>query len=591
MSPRWPWRLAAALGVLVLSVTCFAGRHELARKARGLPPYTHRVLPMQTEWVSLPDGVRLRTELFRPRGLEQAPAVFIRNPYDLLVPILRVQCGMLARYGYACALQSVRGRAGSEGEWIPLVNEREDGLAALRWLVQQPWVDGNVALYGASYLAWTQWSLADQLPPEVKTLIPAVYGLSTYDNVYERGLMRHDLATAWATLMPDGQTHLRADDAYIAAARHQPALEADERYMGGRLDWYREWQRASSPGDPYWTQPPGHLVPQIPPRVSVPALMVGGWFDPFLYSQLWTFGRLGGRADSVLLIGPWNHIGRPTGDLESPLATGGLEQWPLMLEWLDHHLRGAPLRTLTPGEVRTLAPNDDQWRRRPGWPPPAEGLTLHLGDAARAQSCAGGSLSPNATAGGQVEYVYDPAQPNPTRGGASLLSFLFFRTVGPTPGPVDQGDSCAREDVLSFRGEVLPAAMRLVGAPRLTLTVRSTAPDTAFVARLIAEQPEGAVLIREAAATLALPTVQTLQPAPYTPGEERTVELDFWPIEWVAPAGSRLRLDLSSSSFPALAVHANRAGPWAEQTASDPATQTILVGEGRSTLVLQRAVE
>lgn len=589
MTRRLPL-LTVVLLLLTLSVTCWAGRHELVRRAQELPPYTHRALPMQTEWVAMRDGVRLRTEIFRPRGLEAAPTVFIRNPYELLAPILRTHCGIFARYGYACALQSVRGRAGSEGEWVPLVNERPDGQDALAWLVEQPWVDGNVALYGASYLAWTQWAVADVLPPEVKTLLPQVYGLSMYDNVYERGLFRHDLITAWATLMPDGESHLRADDNYLAAARHQPAIGADEAWMGGRLDWYRAWQQASAPGDPYWSTPPTAQIAEIPGRTQVPVFTVAGLFDPFFAGQLQTFARLGSRDRSVLLIGPWNHIGRPTGDLDLPLATGGLEQWPLVLEWLDHHLRGQPLRTMKPGEVRSLAPNDGAWRSRPAWPPPlSQEYILELGGAESAQSCAGGTLSQEPTAPGQVHFRYNPGDPNPTRGGASLLSFLFYRRVGPLPGPVDQGDSCAREDVLTFRSPLLTEPLRLAGGAQLRVRVASTAPDTAFVARLISEQAEGAVLVREAAATLGLPTAQERAPLAYTPGQAREVELDFWPTEWVFPAGARLRLDLSSSSFPALAVHPNRAGPWAEQTGWDEATQTVWVGEGAAALRLPLA--
>jgi putative CocE/NonD family hydrolase len=276
-----------------------------------------------------------------------------------------------------------------------------------------------------------------------------------------------------------------------------------------------------------------------------------------------------------------------SGDAALALDTGRLDPWPLMLEWFDHHLRGRPLATLTPGTVRTLGPGDTAWRTHRAWPVAAEAPTrLHLGRAADAQGCEGGSLEDRPTPGGETRYVFDPADPAPSRGGASMLSFAFFRTLGVTPGPVDQGDSCARGDVLTFRAAPLPEARRLSGAAHLTLRVASTAPDTAFVARLIAEQDGKALLIRENAATLAYPTAADATPRAYTPGEPTTVEVDFWPIEWVLPAGARLRLDLTSSSFPVLHTHANRAGPWAAQTGADVATQTVLVGEGRSVLEL-----
>jgi hypothetical protein len=167
-----------------------------------------------------------------------------------------------------------------------------------------------------------------------------------------------------------------------------------------------------------------------------------------------------------------------------------------------------------------------------------------------------------------------------------MLSFAFYRTLGVTPGPLDQGDSCKRGDVLTFRSEPLSEATRLSGAAHLALGVASTAPDTAFVARLIAEQDGKALLIRENAATLAFPTAATMTAQPYTPNADASVEIDFWPIEWVLPKGARLRLDLTSSSFPVLHTHSNRAGPWATQAGADVATQTIHVGAGASVLQL-----
>ena len=167
------------------------------------------------------------------------------------------------------------------------------------------------------------------------------------------------------------------------------------------------------------------------------------------------------------------------------------------------------------------------------------------------------------------------------------MSFAFFPSLDVTPGPVEQGLSCERADVLTFKSAPLLAPTRLSGAAKLTLTVRSTAPDTAFVARLIVEGEDGqAHLIREAAATLAFPDEATQAPIPHVPGEEVALELNFWPMEWTLPKGARLRIDLSSSSFPALHNHNNRFGPWSEQTGADLATQTVLLGEGRAELTL-----
>jgi len=66
------------------------------------------------------------------------------------------------------------GTFGSGGVFDPLRQEREDGLATLRWVVNQPWFGGSIVLVGGSYLGYVQWAVADQLPPEVKAMIPQV---------------------------------------------------------------------------------------------------------------------------------------------------------------------------------------------------------------------------------------------------------------------------------------------------------------------------------------------------------------------------------------------------------------------------------
>ena len=67
-------------------------------------------------------------------------------------------------------------------------------------------------------------------------------------------------------------------------------------------------------------------------------------------------------------------------------------------------------------------------------------------------------------------------------------------------------------------------------------------------------------------------------PLAYAPGQPVTIEINLWPIEWRFVAGSRLRLDVSSSDFPKFHAHPNRAGPWAQQTDAVLAQQTLMVG-------------
>ena len=114
----------------------------------------------------------------------------------------------------------------------------------------------------------------------------------------------------------------------------------------------------------------------------------------------------------------------------------------------------------------------------------------------------------------------------------------------------------------------------------MELYVKSTAPDTAFTAKLMEVTPQGeAYNIRGSIATLAFQE-------PYTPGEVRKVTISMWAVAYQVQAGCRLRLDLSSSDFPQYAIHPNKAGIWSEQEATTPAIQTILTGRDTPSRVI-----
>ena len=151
-------------------------RHELFRRAAHLPAFTASGWVATVVDVPMRDGVKLHTEVFVPEGISRAPTILVRNPYEYLKPIEVMQCQTMTRFGYACVLQDVRGQMDSPGDWEPIIHERNDGLDTLAWLVKQPFVDGNIGMRGPSYLTCTQWLVSDSLPPEVKTLIPSVFG-------------------------------------------------------------------------------------------------------------------------------------------------------------------------------------------------------------------------------------------------------------------------------------------------------------------------------------------------------------------------------------------------------------------------------
>ncbi len=107
-------------------------------------------VPMQTR-----DGVTLRADVFRPDDGSRYPALLTRTPYgkhgyfhnDFVSAIAA------AREGFAVVIQDTRGRFASDGDYVPGIPEGDDSYDAVEWVASQPWCDGAVGMYGASYMA------------------------------------------------------------------------------------------------------------------------------------------------------------------------------------------------------------------------------------------------------------------------------------------------------------------------------------------------------------------------------------------------------------------------------------------------------
>jgi putative CocE/NonD family hydrolase len=564
-----------AVFVLLLAGASYLLRYELLRWRLGLPEWTHEPGSVREVRVAMRDGVELATSVYEPAGAGPWPTVFIRNPYD--ADFIRGFCGTFVRFGYACVYQEARGQMDSGGDWEPMINEPNDGEDALAWLVAQPFHDGNVGFYGPSYLGSVQWAMASRgLPPEVKTMVPLMFGTDLYSLAYERGMFRHEILTAWSALMPARGFEMANSRHYRDLVRHRPHVEIDEQYLHTRLDWYRDYVTNPGRGDALWQRPELAAVLATPGQTRIPVLMIAGWYDIFLRAQLEDWQRLGSRARSKLVIGPWTHLMEPAGDLELEDARGGSWQWELVLDWMGHHLRGEPLDQPV-GVVESYAIGEGRWRARAQWPPPSDEMRWHLDALADSQPCDGGRLSAEAPEREQqVSYTYDPDDPVPMRGGAGSLAFLLA-DGGPVHSVLQDG-ICDRTDVLSFTTPVLEAPLHIAGPIRVALSVSSDAPDTAFTAKLVEVRPDGhAFNVRDGITSLAYRDDERAA-APYEPGSVVGLELELWPIEWRVQPGSRLRLDVSSSNFPAYHAHPNRAGVWSLQADAVPARQTLHAG-------------
>lgn len=574
---------------LALSLALFAScslPQNIVRSSNGLPDYTHDEGTWRDVDVTMRDGVKLKTHVLMPRGLERAPIVLMRNPYPRDI-LFTFSCSVFARYGLGCVVQDVRGQRESEGEWHPLIHEVDDGEDTLAWLDAQPFAE-SIALYGQSYLAGTALAASTKLPAKVKTLVLAVFGTDLRPVLSERGLFPHELITAWAAYMPSRERPHDAKRSFEVALAHRPHLECDEQAFGGRRDWYRDWLDASLPSSPVWALPANLKLRDVPPHIQVPVLYIEGFDDPFLVAGLDTFARLGSRERSHLALLPTSHIGMQPGDVQMPGAEGQY-LWKMPVPWLLHHLKGAPLPFPETG-VTSWARGELEPVHREAWPPPTRDEVLVLQpQVSDSKPCAQRVLGGEAGTPSLLSYRYNPMRPWPSEGGARGLGLKLLVAGTLTPGPLIQTWDCARGDVVRFATPVLTAARRIAGTMRLELSVRSSAKDTAFYGKLVDIDADGrAVHVSDGAATLRLPTARDEQWVPYEPNSVRRVEIDFFPTEWVLQPGHRLGLWVSSSNYPALSAHLNTEEPWFRTRQPLLAEQTLELG-GPSVLRLHVA--
>ena len=128
-------------------------RRCLARALRlGPPRFKVDVTVVDTCTVNAGQNL-LRGTLWLPSGRHAQgpfPAVVIRSPYGAQSKHADWGNIVLAERGYAVLLQDTRGRFGSDGTFVPVEHEREDGKDTVRWVRAQPWCDGRVAVFGPS---------------------------------------------------------------------------------------------------------------------------------------------------------------------------------------------------------------------------------------------------------------------------------------------------------------------------------------------------------------------------------------------------------------------------------------------------------
>jgi putative CocE/NonD family hydrolase len=527
--------------------------------------------------VPMRDGVLLSADVYRPAGIDRAPAILYRTPYDNNGP-QPVQLGLwYARHGYAFVAVDCRGRYDSDGQWYAWHNEADDGYDTQEWVGTQPWCDGQIGTVGGSYCGLTQWLPAPQRSPYLKAMAPRVTPSDFWhqDN-YVGGAFQLCL-NMWWSFRTSGRVMQDLEPFNLAAVyRTLPLVEAD-RATGRTVDFYRDWLEHETYDD-YWRVISNHHQYG---NIDVPVFNLCGWYDAYAGAAFINFVgmRREGRTEETrrrqkILIGPWTHAlgGRVVGQMDyGPDAEMDLQIEEL--RWFDYWLKGFETGIMDEPPVKVFTTGVNRWTVGEDWPLPGTVFTSYfLHSDGHANTLLGDGRLSQEEPGREPpdRFVYDPAHPVPTVGGNHSSSPQYLEA-----GPFDQRDIEMRADVLVYTSTPLTEDLEVTGPVTATLHIDSTAPDTDFTARLVDVAPSGFALNLCEGILRVKYRESWERPELMTPGTIYPTTIDLGVTSHAFRVGHRIRLDVSSSSFPRFDRNLNTGEPIAQATVIQVARQTV----------------
>ncbi|MBW0161346.1 MAG: CocE/NonD family hydrolase [Sediminibacterium sp. Gen4] len=549
------------------------------------------------------DGIRLATDIYRPKGDKKVPIVFSKTPYQfntwvdgkMTTRTLEEAYNAVSR-GYAYVVQNERGRYFSEGEWDILGAPITDGYDAFTWMAAQPWSNGKIGVIGCSSTAEWQMAVASQNHPALAAMVAQGYGAGIgrvgkfmeQGNWY-RGGAGQMLFTAWlygtqndkfkptfpkTVQQKDLQRLQRFYDMstemprvdWSVGLRHLP-LQDIIKNVKGQEGVYEDMIRRK-PNDPKWFK--GGLYHDDMP-LNTPAYWFVSWYDVSSAPNIALFNHVRNSAkdkaiadNQYLVIAPVLHCSykRATENTvvgERNVGDARLNYDELTWGWFDMLLKGEQndFKQKNP-RVRYYTMGSNKWQQSETFPPAgAEMQSFYLSSAGKANTRNGDGqlLAAPPKENKPDAFQYDPMNPVPSYGGNVCCTGNAVQG-----GSFDQSTMELRDDILVYTSDELKEGVEITGFIESTLYVSSSGPDTDITIKLIDVYPDGKAYNLD----------ETIQRLRYREGYDKEVfmekgkvyKVDLTPMvtsNYFAP-GHRIRIEVSSSNFPRFDRNMNTGG-------------------------------
>jgi putative CocE/NonD family hydrolase len=539
--------------------------------------------------IAMRDGVRLFTRVYVPKDDSQSwPIILTRTPYALKPygsdnytdPVGSFRT--LAKDRFILVTQDVRGRYGSEGQYVHVrpfnpkkgpteIDENSDTYDTIDWLVKNvPGNNGKVGMFGISYPGfYTAIGMIDS-HPALKAASPQAPISDWFmgDDIHHNGAFFLSQNFGFFHMFAqraDDPLHeelkafnFKTPDGYDFFLRMGPLANSDKVLLKGRSPEWTEF--LSHPTyDSFWQA--RNVRPHLK-NIRCAVMTVGGWYDAEdLFGPLEIYRgteRMNPKITNMLVMGPWAHgdwgrkDGDKLGDISFHAKTAEFYREKIELPFFRRFLKED--RSYTPPEAYVFETGSHQWRRFDAWPPKgATSRTLYFREGSAL------AFMPSSDSSDAFdEYESDPAKPVPYT--------LEFTTGYPRSYPVhDQRFAASRPDVLVYETQFLEEDLTLVGPLKATLHVSTSGTDSDWVVKLIDVYAGDFPDPNPNPSHVAMGGYQQLvrgdvfrgkfrnsfeRPEPFEPGKITKVEFTIPDIFHTFRRGHRVMVQVQSSWFP-----------------------------------------
>ena len=480
--------------------------------------------------IPMRDGVKLETVILIPRGAEHAPILLTRTPYGAatrseknvsthlttVIDSTDVADDAVVNGGYIRVTQDVRGKHGSEGDYVmtrplrgPLnptnVDHSTDAYDTIDWLVKNvPESNGKVGILGISYDGFTSLMALVNPHPALRAAVPINAMVDGWrgDDWFHNGAFRldslkyfHDQEATRGSDVPWWSDNYDDYESWLGVAS---ASEMARRH-GLEQVGFNDKVMKHPTYDSFWQ---GQALDKILAKqgVSVPTMLVHSvWDQEDIYGNIALYKALRAQQPTnpnlYLVIGPWYHHqerldGSTLGSLRFGADTAQYFRLQILRPFLDHYLKdAAPAIGVSP--VTAYETGTNRWLALPSWPSGCAGACVIERQNLYLQP--GGALrlgASNASASDFESYVSDPAKPVPFLPRPIHLAGEDGEVSWQTWLVSDQRHAASRTDVAVFSTQPLKEPLKISGEPVANLVASTSGTDGDFVVKLIDVYPD-----------------------------------------------------------------------------------------------------